>query len=229
MDRHILIVEDDAPLRDTIADVLRPDADRLTPVGTAHDAWEALGASPSLIVLDLGLPDDDGAALCRRIRARDASTPILVLSARDGEDDKVRLLEDGADDYVTKPFAPAELRARVRALLRRAGGMGVPPGQVLRIGPVTIDLWRRRATRDGVEQRLTPIEWRLLEYFTAHPREALSPKVLFTHVWEREFGDAALHVRVRITYLRRKLEPDPAHPRLLVTVPGIGYAFHPPA
>jgi two-component system KDP operon response regulator KdpE len=186
----------------------------------------AAAERPDLIVLDLGLPDKQGADVCREIRAW-SGAPILVLSARHSDHEKVALLDAGADDYVTKPFSPIELQARARALLRRAARERTD-GADTRIvsGDLVIDVVARTVTVRGHEVHLTPIEWELLRALATQAGRTLTHRQLFAQVWPgRAFGDAQQYLRVHVAHLRRKIEDDPVRPRYIVTEPGVGYRF----
>jgi two-component system KDP operon response regulator KdpE len=227
--RRILVVDDERPIREAVVAALGVVCDAFIEADTAAKAI-ALAAEerPDLVILDLGLPDQDGVTVCREIR-RNSTAPIVVVSARHSEDEKVRLLDAGADDYVTKPFGSHELLARVRAHLRRAAqlaGAGNEP--VIDNGPIRVDLLRRQVTRSGVLVHLTPTEWALLKYMVAEAGKTLTHKQLFDAVWGREFGNPQQHLRVHITHLRRKIEIEQGQPRLIVTEPGVGYRFELP-
>jgi two-component system KDP operon response regulator KdpE len=180
----------------------------------------APGHNPDVFLLDLGLPDGDGVELARRIREW-SRAPIVVLSARGREEDKVNALDAGADDYLTKPFGVNELLARLRVALRHAqGGPGEAPA--LEVGPLRIDLPRRQVTVDGREVRLTPTEWRVLALLARHAGKVLTHRQILREVWGPNATEAH-YVRVQMAELRKKLEADPARPRLLVTETGVGY------
>lgn len=223
----ILIVEDELP----IADILRFNFEREGyRVWLAHDGDEALSSfarhQPDLVILDLMLPGRDGLDVCRELR-RTSQVPILMLTARESEADKVLGLELGADDYVTKPFSPRELLARVRAILRR---VQPPAGSepVLRLGDLMIDAAAYRVERDGLELQLTPREFDLLHYLARHHGRVFSREALCREVWGYDyFGDARV-VDVTIRRLREKLEPDPGQPRYVRTRRGVGYYFSVP-
>jgi two-component system KDP operon response regulator KdpE len=223
---RILIVEDDAATRASVVANLAAHGYRVreaTDVADALRSWEA--ARPDLILLDLGLPDGDGSTVIRRVR-RDATTPILVLSARGAEPDKVTALETGADDYVTKPFGLAELRARVAALLRRAGGPAADLGGVLRLGPITVDIARRAVTVGGTPLDLTPREYELLKTMVAQPGRLLTRGRLLRAVWGTAYSSEAHYLHVYVSRLRRKLDaadPSGAASGLIVADPGVGY------
>jgi len=229
----VLVVEDEPELRAALRRVLEGLGARVTEASTGADALAAAAHEPpDLVVLDLGLPDVQGDEVCRTLRADPATShvPIVVVSARHSEDEKVRLLDAGADDYLTKPFGSAELAARVRAHLRRAASAaGTRPteapavARTLRLGTLELDVVNRVATRDGRPVHLTPIEWGLLRALAAEPGRTLTHQQLFDAVWRREYGNAAQYLRVHLTNLRRKVEPNPSLPVYIVTEPGVGY------
>jgi two-component system KDP operon response regulator KdpE len=199
-------------------------------VDTAATGTRALAVAgrhpPDLVILDLGLPDLDGVEVIAGLRGW-TPAPIIVLSGRDGSPDKVRALDAGADDYVTKPFNVDELLARMRAAVRRAAPAGSAPQ--VKLGDLAVDLAAKRVTRpDGSDIRLTPTEWHLLEILLRHPGKLLSQRQLLAEVWGPGYGDATGNLRLYMTQLRRKLEPDPARPRWLRTEPGMGYRYQPP-
>ena len=220
----ILVIDDEVQIRRAIANALRPLCDRMLEASTGAEGLDlAATAHPDLIVLDLGLPDMSGAAVCRDIR-RWSSTPIVVLSARHGESEKVDLLTAGADDYVTKPFSLAEFVARIQAQLRRSRTPTQSLSQPLVCDGLTIDLVRREVRREDLI-RLTRIEWSLLQTLVGHAGRTLTHQQLFDAVWAKSFGNPQQYLRVHITNLRRKIEREPASPRLVVTEPGVGYRF----
>ena len=189
----------------------------------ARGIIEAGTRKPDVIVLDLGLPDGDGVSLVRDVRGW-SSVPIIVLSARIDETDKVTALDAGADDYLVKPFGVAELLARVRASLRRrAHGAGESP--IARFGEVSVDLSNRRVTRNGADIHLTQIEFRLLAALLAHPGKVLTHRQLLRDVWGPTFVEHNHYLRIYMGHLRQKLEADPAQPRYLLTETGVGYRF----
>ena len=221
---RLLIVEDDREIRRFVRAAFEADGYRVFEAETlARGIIEAGTRKPDLIVLDLGLPDGDGVMLVRDVRSW-SSVPIIVLSARVDEADKVTALDAGADDYLVKPFGVAELMARVRAALRRrARGPGESP--IVELGDVTIDLANRRVTRDGVDVHLSQIEFRLLTALLTHPGKVLTHRQLLQDVWGPAYVEHNHYVRIYMGRLRQKLETDPTQPRFLRTETGIGYRF----
>jgi two-component system KDP operon response regulator KdpE len=221
----ILVIDDEMQIRRALSAALAPHCHTVAEAATgAEGIARAADTSPDLIVLDLGLPDTTGVAVCREIR-RWSSAPILVLSARHAEQEKVDLFSAGADDYVTKPFGLAELVARVQAQLRRARASAAGATTSFVCDGLSIDLERREARRDGVAIRLTRTEWQLLKTFVAHAGRTLTHQQLFDAVWAKAFGNPQQYLRVHLTNLRRKIEREPAAPRLIITEPGVGYRF----
>jgi two-component system, OmpR family, KDP operon response regulator KdpE len=221
----ILVVDDEVGIRRALQRAL---AARGYEVESAADGLEAIAAAevfaPDLIVLDLNLPELDGMEVCRRVRGWSA-VPILVLSVREDESDKVEALDLGADDYLTKPFGIDELLARVRALLRRVEPVtGLAP-PTFRVGDVWMDLGAHRVTRAGEDVRLTKTEWALLEALAQHPGKLLTHSWLLERVWGEAYGDDVEVLRVFVSQLRHKIEPDRRRPRAIVTEPGIGYRW----
>jgi two-component system KDP operon response regulator KdpE len=224
--RVVLVIEDEQKIRDIVREALSGPGDRWLNAGTGAEGLALAGAEhPDLIVLDLGLPDADGLEVCRRLRAITAS-PIVVLSARDTEQDKVALLDAGADDYVTKPFGTSELRARARAQLRRARmPSGAADDQPMMIGDLLVDVPHRTAVRAGVPVHLTPTEWALLAVFAENPGRTLTHEHLYRAASGKIYGQPQQYLRVYITQLRKKIEPQPYAPRFIITEPGVGYRF----
>jgi len=220
----VLLVEDEAPLRRFLRAALAPRGFRLHEAETAAAAEiAATSHNPDLVLLDLGLPDGDGIALTRRLREW-TQTPILVISARGRETDKVEALDAGADDYLTKPFGVGELLARMRVALRHAARRGSEPAEpILEIGGLHIDLERRQVTAAGREVRLTPIEWKLLALLARHAGRVVTHRQILREVWGPSEAHQTHTVRVHMAALRRKIEADPARPRWLVTEPSVGY------
>jgi two-component system KDP operon response regulator KdpE len=179
---------------------------------------------PDVVILDLGLPDMDGIEVIKGLRGW-LSAPIIVLSARHASDEKVQALDAGADDYVTKPFGMDELLARLRAAIRRAAP--AEETAMISTSSFTVDLAAKRVTRDGADVRLTPTEWNVLEVLVRHPGRLVSQQQLLREVWGPTYETETNYLRVYLAQLRRKLEPDPAHPRHLLTESGMGYRFEP--
>ena len=224
MPPRILIVDDEPNILGTLAPILR---DRGYEVVTAMNGRAALEAIDreklDLVVLDLGLPDIDGVDLCRTIRTS-LSVSIVVLSARGAEGDKVRALDAGADDYVTKPFGTEEFLARIRANLRRADAPSPPSEPIVR-GDLVIDRERFRVSRAGEEVRLTPKEFELLTYLAQHAGRVLTHRAILKAIWGPNAVDQPEHLRVLIGALRKKIETNPAAPRYILTEPWVGYRF----
>ncbi|MGW7257543.1 response regulator transcription factor [Streptomyces sp. NPDC054834] len=229
--KRVLVVDDDPTVSEVVAGYL----DRAGfAVDVAADGPTAVARAsvrpPDLVVLDLMLPGMDGLEVCRRIRAT-GPLPVIMLTARGDEEDRILGLEVGADDYVTKPFSPRELVLRVESVLRRAGAAAPARAEAaepwLRSGPLALDPTARRATRNGSELALTMREFDLLAFFIRHPGQATSRDQLMQQVWGWEFGDLST-VTVHVRRLREKVEEDPARPRLISTVWGVGYRFDPP-
>jgi two-component system KDP operon response regulator KdpE len=217
----VLVVEDELPVRRFLRAALSSHGYRVVEAGGIGEAeLLAPGHNPDVFLLDLGLPDGDGIDLARRLREW-TRAPIIVLSARGREEDKVNALDAGADDYLTKPFGVNELLARLRVALRH-GGAGAAPAPVLEVGSLHVDLARREVTVDGREVRLTPTEWKLLALLARHAGKVLTHRQILKEVWGPAASEAH-YVRVQMAELRKKLETEPARPRLLVTEPGVGY------
>lgn len=223
---RVLAVDDEPPMLRALSTNLRArgyDVD-LAPTGEAALDLAARH-HPDIVILDLGLPGITGLEVIRGLRGW-TDVPILILSARDGEDDKIAALDAGADDYVTKPFSTVELQARIRAHLRRtaAAREGGGPTRVEADGLV-IDLEKRAVSRNGTRIHLTPIEWDLLRVLVTNPGKTLTHAYLFAQVWNRSQGDAQQYLRVHVASLRRKIERDTLRPALIHTEPGVGYRF----
>ncbi|MDB4906620.1 MAG: transcriptional regulator protein [Gemmatimonadetes bacterium] len=222
----ILIVDDEPQIRRVLRNALEPLFARVVEAATASAAIDMAAAErPGLVILDLGLPDRPGVEVCGEIRQW-STVPILVLSARHADHEKVGLLDAGADDYLTKPFSTSELVARVRALLRRAHVAPVGGAtQVIEMDGLTIDLAKPMAKRDGITIHLTKTEWDVLRTMLRHAGRTLTHQQLFRAVWGNSFGDMQQYLRVHVRSLRRKLERDPVRPQLIRTEPGVGYRF----
>jgi len=222
--QRILVVDDEPNILSTLAPLLRSHGYDVSTATHGRAALEALaGLRPDLMVLDLGLPDIDGVDVCAAARAQ-SSLPIVVLSARGREADKVRALDAGADDYVTKPFGSDELLARIRAALRRAEAPAAAAGPLVR-GGLVIDRERFRVERDGSEVRLTPKEFDLLALLASHAGRVMTHRALLTAIWGPNAAGQPEHLRVLIGALRKKIEPDPSSPRYILTEPWVGYRF----
>lgn len=221
----ILLVDDEISIQRATATLLRSRGYAVAIAGTGSEALEAFDRErPSLVIVDLGLPDMPGTAVCQKLRAR-ADVPILVLSVRGDERSKVEALDAGADDYVTKPFGPEELLARVRAGLRRSlTGEHELRGQIGH-GDLVIDFDRRRVNRGDLEIRLTPKEFDLLTVLAAHAGRVLTHRRILKTLWGVNGASQQEHLRVLVGQLRKKLEVDPAHPRYVLTEPWVGYRF----
>ncbi|HEU4996361.1 MAG TPA: response regulator [Gemmatimonadaceae bacterium] len=222
--RTILVVDDEPQIRRAVHNALAGDDARIFDAATGTAALtSAASERPDLVVLDLGLPDMPGIDVCRELRGW-SEAPILVLSARHTDDEKVALLDAGADDYMTKPFSVVELQARVRALLRRSRAGDSQPQ--IRSGALVIDLVARTASVRGQLVHLTPIEWELLRTLATNAGRTLTHRQIFAKVWQgRAAGDAQQYLRVHVAHLRRKIEEDPVRPRHIITEPGVGYRF----
>ncbi len=221
---RILVVDDEPNILATLAPLLRSRGYEVHTAMSGRAAIEAVDREkPDLVVLDLGLPDIDGVEVCRVIR-ESQTIPILVLSARGAESDKVRALDTGADDYVTKPFGAEELVARVRAALRRTDNPA-PASEPMVRGGLVIDRTRFRVLRDGEEVRLTPKEFELLTFLAQHAGRVLTHRMLLKAIWGPNALDQPEHLRVLVGSLRKKIEPNPSVPRYILTEPWVGYRF----
>ncbi len=227
MTATILVVDDDLQLRRFLRTTLSGHYSSIVEAGTVAEAIDAIHrARPSLVLLDLGLPDGDGLAVVRGI-SPDERPPIIVLSARGQEGDKVAALDAGAEDYLTKPFGASELLARIRVVLRRGGG--APTADVIAVGPIRIDQPRHEVTIGGAEVHLTPIEFRLLVELARQPGRVLTHRQLLIAVWGPNAVEQTHYLRVHMAALRRKVEKDPARPQWLVTEAGVGSRLREPA
>jgi two-component system KDP operon response regulator KdpE len=223
----VLVVDDEPQILRALRINLRVRHYDVHVAGTGTQALEvAARHPPDLVILDLGLPDLDGVEVIQGLRGW-TDAPIIVLSGRADSSDKVEALDAGADDYITKPFSMEELLARMRAVSRRQSGDGDVPQ--VRLGDLVIDLAAKRVIRGpgGPDVRLTPTEWHLLEALLRAPGKLLTQQQLLAEVWGPGYADATGNLRLYMAQLRRKLEPDPARPRWLLTEPGMGYRFQP--
>jgi two-component system, OmpR family, KDP operon response regulator KdpE len=221
---RILVVDDEPNILGAMEPLLRSHGYEVSTAMTGRAAIAAASRdAPDLIVLDLGLPDMDGVDVCRTVR-EDGGAPIIVLSARGAEQDKVRALDAGAEDYVTKPFGAEELLARIRVVLRRTDTAVQSTGQMTR-GDLLIDRDRHRVIRGETEIRLTPKELELLLFMAQHPGRVLTHRAILKAVWGPRAVDQPEQLRVLVAALRKKIEPDPARPRYIMTEPWVGYRF----
>jgi two-component system KDP operon response regulator KdpE len=222
---RILLVDDEAAIQRSVGPLLRSRGYDVEIAGSGAEALQMFEArTPDLIVLDLGLPDIEGTEVCRRIRSR-SQVPIIVLSARSGEPDKVNALDLGADDYVTKPFGAEELVARIRVALRRVASSEPANSGVFRAGGLAIDYDRRRVLRDDREIRLTPKEFELLSLLARNHDRVLTHRAILKEVWGANAVEQPEHLWTLIAQLRKKIEPDPANPRYIMSEPWVGYRF----
>lgn len=222
--RTALLVEDEKQIRRFVRGVLEGEGFQVFEAETGKQGLvEAATRNPDLIVLDLGLPDLDGVEFLRDLRSW-SQRPVIVLSARGAEADKIAALDAGADDYLSKPFGVGELLARIRVLLRRAGGAGGEVAEVT-FGDVRVDLAARQVERGGEEVHLTPLEYRLLATLIANAGKVLTHRQLLKEVWGPAYANSSHYLRVYMGHLRRKLEEDPTRPRYLLTETGVGYRF----
>lgn len=219
----ILVIEDEAAMRRFLRVSLESSGYRWVEASSAHEGLsQAASRNPDLVLLDLGLPDLDGIEVTARLREW-AKMPIIVISARGQEEDKVRALDAGADDYLTKPFGVNELLARIRVALRHAQGAAGPSSPVLEIGGLKLDLDRREVFVDGKEVHLTPIEYKLLVLLAKHAGKVLTHRQILKDVWGPNQSEHTHYVRVHMAELRKKIEANPARPVYLATEPGVGY------
>ncbi len=220
---QVLVVEDEPQMRRFLRAALESHGHRVLEAVTAREGLMlATSHRPELILLDLGLPDLDGLELTTRLREW-SRTPIIVISARGQESDKIGALDAGADDYLTKPFGTGELLARMRVALRHAAHRGEPEAPVFELGPWRVDLARRQVSVEGTEVHLTPNEYKLLTALVRHAGKVLTHQQLLREVWGGVPGAQPHYLRVYMAQLRHKLEADPARPRYLQTEPGVGY------
>lgn len=226
-DMRVLVVEDDRHIRQFVASALESEGYRIAVAGSVRQAVIELGLrQPGLIVLDLGLPDQDGIDFIRDYRGWSA-VPILVLSARSLETEKVAALDAGADDYLTKPFGVSELLARVRALMRRRTAENEMDQPLIHFGDFEIDCVGRVVRRGGEVVHLTQIEYRLLLCLATHPGRVMTHRQLLAQVWGAQAVESHQYLRVYVGHLRQKIESDPTQPRHILTETGVGYRFQP--
>jgi two-component system KDP operon response regulator KdpE len=224
---HVLVVDDEPQILRALGVILRNAGYAVATASTKSEALDAVSVRPpDAMVLDLVLPDGSGVDVTSEVRTW-SSLPIIVLSALGDEREKVRALDVGADDYITKPFGTEELLARLRAVLRRAGDERGEP--VVAVGPLSVDLADRRVTRDGEEIHLTPIEFDILRELAEHAGKLVTQRQLLQAVWGPGYELETHYLRVHVAHIRAKIEPDPSHPTYLITEPGVGYRLREPA
>ena len=222
---HVLVIDDEPQILRALRTILVEKQFRVTTAGRGEEGLALAAASPpDVIVLDLGLPDIDGIEVCARLREW-TQTPIIVLSVRDREADKVAALDKGADDYLTKPFGIQELLARIRVALRHRAQAQGSQEPIVRAGPLTIDLTRRSVMRGDEDIKLTATEFKLLAYLASHAGRVLTHQSILTHVWGPEYADHVEYLRVYVNQLRKKIEANARQPQFLLTEAGVGYRF----
>jgi two-component system KDP operon response regulator KdpE len=221
---RVLVVDDEPQIRRAVRAGLERAGHSVVQAENGEEALDAAAEHPpELVVLDLAMPGIDGIEVCRQLRQW-SRVPVIVLSVRESEDDKIAALDAGADDYLTKPFSTGELLARIRAITRRLGAEE-PEAPNFSAGPLTVDYAHRRVMVNGAEVHLTPIEYDLLRQLTGHAERVLTHRQLLTRVWGPEYAEDTHTLRVHIANLRNKIEPDPSRPRFVHTEPRIGYRF----
>lgn len=222
---HILVIDDEPQILRALRTILTEKNFRVTTANRGEDGLTLAAANmPDIVILDLGLPDMDGIEVCARLREW-TQCPIIVLSVRDSERDKVAALDKGADDYLTKPFGIEELLARVRVALRHSTRINNNQTSIVEAGPLKIDLAWRVVTRDGEDVKLTATEFNLLAYLVSNRGRVLTHQSILKHVWGPADADHTEYLRVYMRQLRKKLEEDPDQPKHLLTEPGVGYRF----
>ena len=222
---HILVIDDELQIQRAIRTILTEKGFKVTSASRGEEGLTLAAANePDIVILDLGLPDMDGVEVCTRLREW-TQCPIIILSVRDSEHDKVAALDKGADDYLTKPFGIEELMARVRVALRHSTRRQAVQGRVIRAGPLTIDLAWHIVRRDDEEIKLTATEYKLLAYLAANHGRVLTHQSILVNVWDPADANHTEYLRVYMRQLRKKLEADPERPQYILTEPGIGYRF----
>jgi two-component system KDP operon response regulator KdpE len=217
----VLVIDDEPQIRRLLRVTLEASGYRVIDAATGQEGLvQAAQRKPDAVLLDLGLPDLDGLGVLKRLREW-SRVPVLILSVRDQEEEKVNALDSGADDYVTKPFNSAELLARLRAALRHGQPQGADA--IIRAGNLEVDLSKRLVLKDGVEVKLTPIEYSLLRLLLTHAGKVLTHRQLLTEVWGEKAADQSHYLRVHVAHLREKLEANPSSPELILTEPAVGY------
>ena len=226
---RVLVVDDEPQLRRVMRTALVANGYEVYEARTGEEALEALRENNlDLVLLDMNMPGIGGMAACREIRAQ-SDVPILVLSVRDSEKDKISALDAGADDYITKPFSVNELMARIRANLRRLPAHGEQAHPIVVSDDLTVDFAARQVVAHGQAVRLTPKEFELLQYLMSNANKPVGHRKLLQTLWGPEYGDEVEYLRVFVSQLRKKIEADPAHPRYILTEPWVGYRFAMPA
>jgi two-component system KDP operon response regulator KdpE len=226
---RILIVDDEPPLRRALRTSLAAAGFLVHEAGSGEDAVvEFPGHSCDLVLLDINMPGIGGIETCRRLRALAPDAAIVMLTVKDSEEDKVRALDAGADDFVTKPYRLRELAARIRAVLRRTQRTGAPAKRMFQVGDLEVDLERRLLKKNGAEIHLSPTEFDLMAFFVQHQGEPIMHARLLRTVWGPEYGGETEYLRSYVRSLRKKIERDPAHPEYLLTEPWVGYRFYNP-
>lgn len=222
---HILVIDDEPQIQRAIRTILTEKGFRVSTASRGEEGLTLVASTePDIVILDLGLPDMDGVEVCTRLREW-TQIPIIILSVRDSERDKVAALDKGADDYLTKPFGIEELLARVRVALRHSASRKGEPSKVVRAGALTIDLAWHIVKRGEEEIKLTGTEYKLLAYLASNHGRVLTHQSILTHVWDPADADHTEYLRVYMRQLRKKLEADPERPQVILTEPGIGYRF----
>ncbi len=222
---RVLVVDDEPQIRRVMRTALASNGYEAYEARTGEEALEALREdSPDLILLDMNMPGMGGLAACREIRAV-SEVAIIVLSVRDGEKDKIAALDAGADDYITKPFSVNELMARIRANLRRLPVLPEQTAPIIISADLTVNLAARQVVARGQPVRLTPKEFELLQYLLSNVNKPISHRKLLQTIWGPDYGDQVEYLRVFVSQLRKKIEPDPSHPRYILTEPWVGYRF----
>jgi two-component system KDP operon response regulator KdpE len=220
----VLVIDDEEQIRRALSSILRSRHYDMEAATTGQEGLiMAIDRPPDIVILDLGLPDMSGIEVCRELRSW-TSVPILILSVHAAEADKIAALDEGADDYLTKPFSAGELLARLRALLRRAAAL-TSPLPIVSAGALTVDIARRHVTVDDDEVSLTPTEFDILAYLARNANCVVTQRQILEHVWGPEWVEDAQTLRVHVSHLRKKIEPDPSGPRYIITEPGVGFRF----
>jgi two-component system, OmpR family, KDP operon response regulator KdpE len=223
---RILVVDDEIEIVRALERSLAAHGFEVFTVGSGEEALEAISHHrPDLMLLDLGLPGMSGLEVCKRVRAQ-SNLPIIVLSVKDTEHDKVQALDLGADDYVSKPFGMNEVLARIRVALRHSAQVESGTEAIFTVGPLRVDFAQRLVQVDGQEVKLTPTEYDLLKALIKNSGKIMTRKMLLSQVWGTGYGAESHYLHVYVGQLRRKIEPDPAHPRFILTISGVGYRFN---